>query len=82
MSASPQGTGYGSWAATGQSSADATFLIPLYDPEGGFGGYLTARTSIEVAEDGQASRGPTRSSCRLAWRKPWVPPSASSVRAR
>ncbi len=57
VSASPQGTGYGSWAATGQSSADATFLIPLYDPEGGFGGYLTARTSIEVAEDGQSFAG-------------------------
>ena len=26
--ASPDGTGYGSWAATGERSVDATFLIP------------------------------------------------------
>jgi hypothetical protein len=57
VSAGPQGTGYGSWAASGERSLDATFLIPLSDPEGGFGGYLTARTSIAVAEDGQTFAG-------------------------
>jgi hypothetical protein len=57
VSASPQGTGYGSWAATGERSADATILIPLIDPTAGFVGYTTIRTSIEVAEDGQSFAG-------------------------
>ena len=33
--AGPDGTAYGSWAATGERSADATFLFPLNDPECG-----------------------------------------------
>ena len=57
VNASPEGTAYGSWAATGEWSADATFLFPLSDAEGGFVGYATARTSIEVAEDGQSFAG-------------------------
>jgi hypothetical protein len=55
--AAPDGAGYGSWAATGDQSADATFLVPINDPEAGFVGYLTIRTSIEVAEDGQSFSG-------------------------
>jgi len=55
--AGPEGTAYGSWAATGEQSADAIILIPLSDPEAGFIGYATARTSIEVAEDGQSFAG-------------------------
>jgi hypothetical protein len=56
--AGPDGTGYGSWAATGERSADATFLFPLYDPACGCAvGYGTIRASIEVAEDGQSFMG-------------------------
>ena len=56
--AAPDGTGYGSWAATGERSADATFLSPQQDPECGcLLGYGTIRTSIEVAEDGQSFTG-------------------------
>ena len=50
-------SGYGSWVATGERSVDATILIPLIDPTAGFVGYLTARTSIDVAEDGQSIAG-------------------------
>ena len=57
INAGPEGTGYGSWAATGDGTADAVFLFPLSDPEAGFVGYGTARTSIEVAEDGQSFAG-------------------------
>ena len=57
INAGPEGTGYGSWAATGDGTADAIFLFPLSDPEVGFVGYGTARTSIEVAEDGQTFAG-------------------------
>jgi hypothetical protein len=53
----PEWTGYGSWAATGDRTADATFLFPFADPEGGLLGYGTIRTSIEVAEDGQSFTG-------------------------
>ena len=56
--ASPDGTGYGAWTATGERSSDATFLIPQRDPECGcFVGYATVRTSTEVAEDGQSFAG-------------------------
>ena len=55
--AGPEGSGYGSWAATGERSADATFLFPLSDPEAGFVGFAMVRTSIEVAEDGQSFAG-------------------------
>ena len=56
--ADPDGTGYGSWAATGDRTADATFLFPFDDPECGcLVGYGTIRTSIEVAEDGQSFAG-------------------------
>jgi hypothetical protein len=53
----PEGTGYGAWAESGERSADATFLISQSDPEAGFVGYATIRTSIEVAEDGQSFAG-------------------------
>ena len=53
----PDGTAYGPWAATGERSVDATFLIPQSDPEAGLVGYATIRTSIEVAEDGQSFAG-------------------------
>jgi hypothetical protein len=53
-----EGTGYGSWVATGERSTDATFLIPQRDPECGcFLGYATVRSSIEVADDGQSFAG-------------------------
>jgi len=55
--AAPDGAGYGSWTATGDRSADATFLVPINDPEAGFLGFLTIRTSVEVAEDGQSFAG-------------------------
>ena len=48
---------YGSWGATGDRTAAATFLVPLSDPEAGFVGFFTIRTSIEVAEDGQSFAG-------------------------
>ncbi len=51
------GTAYGSWAATGDQTADATFVTPANDPEAGFLGFFTVRTSIEVAEDGQSFTG-------------------------
>jgi hypothetical protein len=57
VNAGPEGAGYGAWAATGDRTADATFLFPLVDPEAGFLGYATVRTSIEVAEDGQSFAG-------------------------
>ena len=57
INAGPEGTAYGSWAATGDTTADATFLFPVSDPEAGFIGYATVRTSIEVAEDGQSFAG-------------------------
>jgi hypothetical protein len=57
INAGPEGSGYGSWAATGDTTADAIFLFPIMDPEAGFVGYGTARTSIEVAEDGQSFAG-------------------------
>jgi hypothetical protein len=56
--AAPDGTGYGSWAATGERSLDATFLSPQQDPECGcLVGYGTIRTSVEVAADGQSFAG-------------------------
>jgi hypothetical protein len=55
--AGPDGLGYGSWAATGERSADATFLFQQWDPEAGLVGYGTVRASIEVAEDGQSFAG-------------------------
>ncbi len=57
INAFPDGTAYGSWAATGDQTADATFVTPANDPEAGFLGFFTVRTSIEVAEDGQSFTG-------------------------
>jgi hypothetical protein len=52
-----EGTAYGSWAATGDRTADATFVAPAIDPEAGFLGFFTVRTSFEVAADGQSVAG-------------------------
>jgi uncharacterized cupredoxin-like copper-binding protein len=57
VNAGQEGAGYGSWAATGDRTADATFLFPFMDPEGAFVGFAMVRTSIEVAEDGQSFTG-------------------------
>ena len=57
ITAGPEGPGYGSWVATGDRSGDATFLVAFSDPEAGFVGFATIRTSIEVAEDGQSFAG-------------------------
>lgn len=57
VNAGVEGTGYGSWAATGERTADATFLGPLVDPEAGFLGFATIRASVEVSEDGQSFAG-------------------------
>jgi hypothetical protein len=53
----PEGTGHGSWAASGERSLDATILVGWGEPEIGFVGYAPVRTSIEVAEDGQSFAG-------------------------
>ena len=53
-----EGTGYGSWAATGDRTADATIVVPFNDPGCGCVlGSATIRTSVEVAEDGQSFAG-------------------------
>jgi hypothetical protein len=57
INAFAEGTGYGSWTATGEQTADAIFLVPVNDPEAGFLGFFTVRASIEVAEDGQSFAG-------------------------
>ena len=57
ISGSVEGTGYGSWAATGDRSADATIRFPWLDPEAGFLGIATMRASVEVSEDGQTFAG-------------------------
>ena len=57
IDASLGGVGAGSWSATGERSADATFVAPALDPQGGFMGFLTIRTSVEVSEDGQSFSG-------------------------
>jgi hypothetical protein len=57
VNAGPEGAGYGTWAASGDRTADAIFMFPFIDAEGGFLGYATVRTSIEVAEDGQSFAG-------------------------
>jgi hypothetical protein len=57
INAFPEGTAYGSWAATGDQTADATFVAPADDPEAGFLGFFTVRTSFEVAADGQSVAG-------------------------
>jgi hypothetical protein len=58
IDADPEWTAYGSWAATGDLTADATFLFPFADPECGcLVGYGTIRASLDVAEDGQSFTG-------------------------
>jgi hypothetical protein len=58
INAALQGNAYGTWAATGDRTADATFLFPLGDPAAGsFDGYGMVRSSIEVSEDGQSFAG-------------------------
>ena len=56
-STSAEGTGFGSWTATGDRTADATVWFPMVDPQAGFLGMATMRASVEVAEDGQSFAG-------------------------
>ena len=56
-STSAEGTGYGSWVATGDRTADATVWFPLVDPEAGFLGMATMRASVEASADGQSFAG-------------------------
>jgi hypothetical protein len=56
-STSVEGTGFGSWTATGERTADATIRFPMVDPEAGFLGMATMRASVEVAADGQSFAG-------------------------
>ena len=57
VSAGLEGTGYGTWAATGDLTSDVTFLSPMVDPEAGFLGFVTIRAGVELAEDGQSFTG-------------------------
>lgn len=54
---SPEATGYGAWAATGDRTANVTFLSPMLDPEVGFLGFVTIRAGVELAQDGQSFSG-------------------------
>jgi hypothetical protein len=54
---SPSAAGYGTWASTGDRTADVTFLQPQSDGQGGFAGFATIRSSVEVAPDGQSFAG-------------------------
>lgn len=79
----PGAGGLGSWRPTDKTSAEATILLPSTDPEAGFAGFITFRTNLEVATDGQSFSGTY--TLQLA---PGVvmalggSPTASSVRAR
>jgi uncharacterized cupredoxin-like copper-binding protein len=55
--ASLGGIGSGAWVPTGERTADVTFVFPATDPEGTFAGFVTVRSSVEVAEDGQSFAG-------------------------
>jgi hypothetical protein len=52
-----EGVGSGVWAPTGEFTADATFVFPTTGLDGSFAGFVTIRTSVEVAEDGQTFAG-------------------------
>ena len=52
-----EGTGFGSWTATGDRTADATVWFPMVDPQAGFLGMATMRASVEASEDGQSFAG-------------------------
>jgi hypothetical protein len=56
-STSAEGTGFGSWTATGERTAEATIRFPMVDPQAGFLGMATMRASVEVSEDGQSFAG-------------------------
>jgi hypothetical protein len=47
------GPDVGSWEPTGERSLGMTVLLPLADPEAGFLGNITVRSSLEVSEDGR-----------------------------
>lgn len=51
------GVGTGAWFPTGPSAADATVVFPAADPDAGFIGWVTIRTSVEVAPDGLSFSG-------------------------
>lgn len=56
-STSAEGTGFGSWTATGERTGDATIWFPMIDPQAGFLGLATMRASVEVSADGQSFAG-------------------------
>lgn len=49
--------GLGSWAPSGEHSADITLYGPVIEPEVGFLGFVIIRISGEVSEDGQSLTG-------------------------
>lgn len=56
----PGGTesgGAAAWSPTGERTADMIILAPGGDPQAGFVGYVTARISLEVSEDGETFSG-------------------------
>jgi hypothetical protein len=46
--------GYGVWEATGPASAALTFMAQVPDDAGEFGGSVTVRAALDVADDGQS----------------------------
>jgi hypothetical protein len=57
LDTSLDGIGSGAWSPTGDRSADVTFVFPAADPEAGFIGFVTVRSSVEVADDGLSFSG-------------------------
>jgi hypothetical protein len=57
VTVSGQGTGLGSWAATGERTMDLTFNGLTIAPDGSSAGFVTIRASGEVSEDGQSFTG-------------------------
>jgi hypothetical protein len=53
----PDGTGFGVWTATGDRSADVTFVNMGTNPVTGEYGHATIRVSGEVAQDGSSFTG-------------------------
>jgi hypothetical protein len=57
LDTSLDGIGSGAWSPSGDRSADVTFVFPAADPEAGFIGFVTIRSSVEVADDGLSFSG-------------------------
>ena len=81
--AGPDGTGYGSWAATGDRTRGRDLPVPDQRP-GGRASSASSRSApaSRWPRTVRASPGPIRSSSRPPWPRPWAHPWASSVRAR